>query len=1065
MLPRSGKAEGLLVNPFFIQRGNTLLSQNMVDSMILNYDDDINIFTNNDKKSCDIYTRIKLYDVTIDPTADALLKNTTYTFMNMGRLGPVGKVGTPYRFKDQVSNIEIVYKKTNNPTVIVDCILTELSCPKSSTPNISCKSTIDQQKIVRSSEYVNEIIIGYILNKIFFPSLNFDINQLNRHQILKGELLSPKDTGLSVFQLGYFTDTTEQWGCNVMQKALNTLDYLCKLIEDGKIITSPLLEDDNITIKYPKIRLQQTGSTEFITDKQMFIKHMLLQVVDALELLTNEYDFFHGDLKAGNIFFTIDDQYLSVPYMSYKNNGISKGSYVESEFFSNFRIKIADYGKSSITYNNIRYYGTISTKVGMSSVAETTATTDIPAMISSDVTTSTSTIDINKEKIPIHLYNFNTGFIGLGMLRHNNCSKYKTIDLYIFLHSLFLQSEIFRSFCKSSGIEKELIVADQENLLKFIKATSSEAEKARKSVKTPTALLNGKNLMCEAFDIIRKLLANVVSAQIFESNIKRDIYITDVEIQLNKSAKQIINNYKESYDIFISKKDDHSIQANIYEYNYFPDKADIESLLSNKNLLFQYDSLLGERGAIGIPYVLKYNNHKLIIKQSSGRDGSGIQIYSNYYDQNQSMTKFKCLESRISTKLQVPKPKCINRDFPTQIIGSSEYVNEIIIGYILNKVFFPSLMDIETINSNPNEDYIKNLVSGRLLTPNDTGLSVFQIGFFQAAYNQQKQKLDPSKASFMGYNIMEKAMGTIDKLLKFIDSGEILSAPHTVGAVTYPQLKLQYGRDSSTNIIKNADKIESKYKIIEHILLQVIDALDLLTSRYDFVHGDLKTGNIFFNIDDAYLIVPYSTYDSDNDTMKETGIYSNIRIKIADYGKSSMTYNQCRYFCEETKVDMSLIQKYTNFNTNMINSIDPKIFKIGEKKYMINSYLFKIEGATNILHEMIQGIIRHIGCTSFKTIDFYIFLVSLCLQSDLFVNFCKEYKIYTNDPNNTIINKTMIDNTGMTDEMKKDLNTAHSKIYGQYLICEAFSIFRLLIEKKTQIILHIIPHQHCIRHH
>jgi hypothetical protein len=411
---------------------------------------------------------------------------------------------------------------------------------------------------------------------------------------------------------------------------------------------------------------------------------------------------------------------------------------------------------------------------------------------------------------------------------------------------------------------------------------------------------------------------------------------------------------------------------------------------------FKYGRRLGPEGKIGTPYVFTYrigeSTIEVIFKKSKK-----IDIFSNVYhigDNPETADKFACIKNK-TEKYNVA---CINTQYPVSIVGCSEYINEIIIGYILNDIFFPSLMNMDT--NSDKTTIMPNLLNGKLLTDDDLGLSVFQIGYFQAKADSQLH----------GYNVMEKADNTIDK---------ILSDMRKIDEII---------------LYKENERITDRHLIMEHILLQIIDALDLLTHEYDFVHGDLKAGNVFYKIDPSYLDRTYKTYNKNSLEKSKhelTPYRSNIRIKIADYGKSSITYKNKRYYCEENKVGpiTELYVKMVDINQSMLDSIQNKVITIGDKKHSTHTYKYNI---------LLLPEIRHTGCTTFKTIDFYILMVSMCFQSVPFKNFCLEYNILQT------LFRTDFD---FTNDNPASVNTANARLIGETLVCEAFDLIRLLFKE------------------
>jgi hypothetical protein len=244
---------------------------------------------------------------------------------------------------------------------------------------------------------------------------------------------------------------------------------------------------------------------------------------------------------------------------------------------------------------------------------------------------------------------------------------------------------------------------------------------------------------------------------------------------------------------------------------------------------------------------------------------------------------------------------------------------------------------------------------------------------------------------------MEKADNTLDKLFLDIDNENS----------EFSKIKLRF--HNNENFVFNSNLI------IKHIILQIVSALDILTSEYDFFHGDLKAGNIFYKIDDDYL----------NNLVNDG--YSNIRIKIADYGKCSMTFDDKRYFCREAKAQY-IVDTYVairDVTSLMEDSIQVKTLSIDNKKYPIHTFEYKI-------HKLFE--IRHVGCPTFNSIDFYILIVSLCFQCPIFHEFCQDSGII----DSLFLGKIKTITTSSTN--KASVVPANSFLKGKRLICEAFQI-------------------------
>lgn len=458
-------------------------------------------------------------------------------------------------------------------------------------------------------------------------------------------------------------------------------------------------------------------------------------------------------------------------------------------------------------------------------------------------------------------------------------------------------------------------------------------------------------------------------------------YLEDKSTPRKNTAWRIIMNYKRDYDIFRY----YNMSGNLYISNV----QDIQDVIlkntthinsefitseENKNFVFEYVKRLGPKGKVGTPYVFKCDGNDVIFKESLHIDTES----QNYIDREDL---FKCLKNPGGIH-----PSCVKHEYPHIFVGSSEYVNEIIIGFILNSIFFPNLMQYQRS--------LNDLCLGRT-TDDDAGFSVFQLGYFQARDMNNK---------LVGYNVMEKADGTIDKVFTDINN---INSP-------YRKIKIY----DHNNILVDNTNFDN---VISHVLHQIIIALYTLSSQYDFFHGDLKAGNVFYKIDDWYL---------ENDNLLN-GHISNIRIKIADYGKCSITYENKRYFCREAKAQyiVDTFVKSFDVTKEMENNMLTKNIIINGNNKVIHLYLYNI-------HELFE--LRHSGCPTFKTIDLYILIVSLCLQSVYFYDFCKRKGIIM-----ALFGEDIPITT--TSDRPESVNTANHFLLGKYLVCEAFELITELL--------------------
>jgi len=118
---------------------------------------------------------------------------------------------------------------------------------------------------------------------------------------------------------------------------------------------------------------------------------------------------------------------------------------------------------------------------------------DVTSDMENSLTTSILTID--NEKFSVHTYEYK--IYDLFQIRHGGCPTFNTIDLYILIVSLCFQCEIFYEFCLRKQIIGYLFGPDVEVIT---------TAKNKASVVPANNFLSGKRLLCEAFDVLRKLI-------------------------------------------------------------------------------------------------------------------------------------------------------------------------------------------------------------------------------------------------------------------------------------------------------------------------------------------------------------------------------------------------------------------------------------------------------------------------------------------------------------------------------------------------------------------------------
>ena len=458
---------------------------------------------------------------------------------------------------------------------------------------------------------------------------------------------------------------------------------------------------------------------------------------------------------------------------------------------------------------------------------------------------------------------------------------------------------------------------------------------------------------------------------VFYDEREKNVFLMNSKSMMKENLiKYLENNFNITLFYFIVENDD--LMKTIEKYNINISMKDI--LLEDKSRLFQFKKPLGKLGKIGIPYVFNVYDQNIIIKVSNN-----INLFSRSYS---NLDRYKCfnLYKNVSEKSScLPQKETIEK-----IIGSSEFVNETVIGFILNNVFYSSYSG---------EKY---KINGRLNNIFDLGNSVFQYGFFQ----------NPTEK--IGYNVMEICDNTLDNLFanKSYDDS-----------------------DFSRIILKIDDKIytsKTNETAITMMILQQINVLLMILKKlFSFNHGDLKGGNIFYKIDTQYLETDYpldgfDLFNNTNSSISNTSnlkCRTNIRIKIADYGKASITYMKNHFYCNDTKLKFSA-NRFTEFDIDPTKKTIETFSPIEGGKYLFDSNLplFGIDLS-----------LRHMACPYFLSADYYILLTSLSLTSNYFDSFLRTNKIYD-----------LLDvEFDRVSKKPESVVSAIKKLKGKYLKCSA----------------------------
>jgi len=345
--------------------------------------------------------------------------NNQFPFKCIKKLGKGGEIGTPYTIQYKSTDKNIIMKITKDIHLNVNVMCS----PKNDEKCRVCKTLQDKksacfpktteiQYIVKSSEYINETIIGYVLNTIFFPKHNSSSSSSNADadvsKVLDGELFEG-ELGNSVYQIGHF-QSNDNYGANLMEKADGELDELF----------------DDVGTSFNRIQIKYNEKSYCGNEpnhKNIIISMLLLQLSNTLQKVSNELGMTHGDLKAGNVFYSIKDSYMNVNYPLNKDITIR----------TNIRLKIADYGKSSIIYEGVRFYcGSYKTRFVPELLKYNNYTVDANGYYSYDYS-------VSKDILPISVKVAH-------QLRHIKCPYFRSFDLYCVMISLAVQCSSFKNF-------------------------------------------------------------------------------------------------------------------------------------------------------------------------------------------------------------------------------------------------------------------------------------------------------------------------------------------------------------------------------------------------------------------------------------------------------------------------------------------------------------------------------------------------------------------------------------------------------------------------------------------
>lgn len=252
-------------------------------------------------------------------------ENSSCPGKNLGYLGKKGKVAVPYLI--EIDGVNFVLKTStpgqlslvysNNPPSNFSSFKQELD----KSPSKCGYPSLDELKYLGGDEFTNEMLIGIILTRYFdnwnktqetsfYPCVEYlasSICSTTKSRPIGAHLLEFADLGtLHDFAID---KKTQKYRCSLNTGNCGSLHH--------EISRTKLGNDVIFDVMKPEV---------------IFI--ILRQVISALHILQDVFDYNHGDLKAANILIS------STP---------SSGQYEGVDVSAPFTCKIADYGKSSLT--------------------------------------------------------------------------------------------------------------------------------------------------------------------------------------------------------------------------------------------------------------------------------------------------------------------------------------------------------------------------------------------------------------------------------------------------------------------------------------------------------------------------------------------------------------------------------------------------------------------------------------------------------------------------------------------------------------------------------------------
>ncbi|AKI80418.1 putative serine/threonine-protein kinase [Acanthamoeba polyphaga mimivirus] len=270
------------------------------------------------------------------------------------------------------------------------------------------------------------------------------------------------------------------------------------------------------------------------------------------------------------------------------------------------------------------------------------------------------------------------------------------------------------------------------------------------------------------------------------------------------------------------------------------------------------------------------------------------------------------------------------------------------------------LLYLNSANDNFTNQTIMHIVLNRILTQYDNDHFIYQ---FDAFFCENRSGLKRGTSTLTNKITLGKTNSTNVKqtdgynIMEFADAGSL---------------------DAILDDWSKSIDIDSNYETLlfmfNDIFVQILKTLKILQQpKFAFVHGDLKTKNIFVK-KDGQINLPNGQ------------VFPRYVYKIADYDKSSITWNGIR-FHNSGNLGTNIIGKlYDNLNTlDLSSTVDSNYY------YLTNICPF-IESCTSIINgiELESIPIRYLPIPFYSSIDVYSFVTSMLCHKIFhhFVDYC-----------------------------------------------------------------------------